>query len=132
MAYWKTGTDERERFAKLSAAARLLYIDAGAWCLEQVHDKRGELPDEWFVPASLVREWGKKNAAPALVQNGLWERAEINGVKGYIHHCIKFENTPAYIGAERVKERHAQRRKRANRRAGGLGDGGACTWGYIG
>ena len=114
MMRWQIRADDREQFEKPGAAARLLYIDAGAWAMEQVFNKRVELPSEWFIPASLVREWGKKNAATALVRHGIWERAELDGAAGYIYAWIHFENTPSYLAAKREKYRsdHRQRIRR--------------------
>lgn len=115
MAFWQTRADERERYQKLGAAARLLYIDAGAWAMEQVYEKRGELPDYWFIPASLVREWGKRRAAGELVSAGLWEEAIRNSIKGYLVHC-RWENSPAYVRRQREDQRDKKRGQRASKR----------------
>jgi hypothetical protein len=107
---WITGCEERDdkRFLDAGPAARLLYIDAGAWCQEQVFNKRG-LPDEWFIPAELVRRWGKRSAAAALVRQGLWNH--IDG-GGYVYVWIRYENTPQYIEEKREEFRsnHHQRK----------------------
>ncbi|MCV7141402.1 hypothetical protein [Mycolicibacterium fortuitum] len=114
MAYWKISHEEREKHEKLSAAARLLYYDAGAWAMQQVFDKRVPLPDQWFIPAAEVRKWGKKNAATTLVREGLWERTQRDGVQGFVfvQHCLAFGNTPEYLAQQRDLQRDAQRRKR--------------------
>jgi hypothetical protein len=111
--FWVTGSDERELFAKAGDSARLLYIDAGAWCLEQVYRKKCDLPDEWFVPDSLVREWGKRHAAAKLVGVGLWRHAFHGGVKGFAYGWIKFQNTPEFLCQQRDIKREAKRRERA-------------------
>jgi hypothetical protein len=130
MAYWKTTPDEREdkRFVNAGSVARLLYADAGAWCMQEVHRKRVELPDEWFVPADLVRGWGKKNAAAALVREGLWERFRHGGRAGFIYAWIVYENTPGYIRNQREQyQKDYNRRQRAKQRRGG-GENSGTTW----
>jgi hypothetical protein len=118
MAFWVTGSDEREIFAKAGNAARLLYEDGGGWAMEQVYKKRGELPDEsWFIPSSLVRDWGKKNAATALVREGFWKHAERDGVKGFTYSgWIRWENTPEALRQRREGDRDAQRQHRSAKR----------------
>lgn len=113
MAFWVTDAEDRKRFEKVSPAARLLYIDAGAWAMEQVYKKRVAMPDGWFIPASLVRDWGKKNVATVLVREGLWERAERDGVRGFTYGWIRWENTPGCLGRQREDDRDAQRRHRS-------------------
>ena len=101
MAYWQTGADERERFTKVGDTARLLYIDAGSWAMEQYYKKRN-LPDEWFIPDPLVRDWGKRHAARALVREGIWESTKRDGRAGFTYVWIRFENTPRYL--DRVRQ----------------------------
>lgn len=120
MALWKTGEDRHgsertdERFIRAGAAARLLYEDAGGWAMQQVFGKR-YLPDRWFIPAAKVREWGKKNAAAALVREGLWEKVQLDGRAGYVYVWIRWENTPRFIQQQRDEYRREHARKVAAR-----------------
>src|SRR6476620_129325 len=43
--HWQTGAAERDdkRFIKAGGAARLLYADAGAWCMERVFNNKRAL-----------------------------------------------------------------------------------------
>ncbi|WP_285033877.1 hypothetical protein [Mycolicibacterium sp. lyk4-40-TYG-92] len=112
MAYWQISEKEREQHGKLTPAARLLYYDAGAWAMQQVYDRRGVLPDQWFIPAAQVRAWGKKNAATLLVREGLWERAERDGRAGYVYVSLLEQNTPRHLRDLREDDRDAKRRRR--------------------
>jgi hypothetical protein len=109
--HWLTTAADRndERFIRAGPAARLLYIDAGAWCMQQVFNNRyAELPDtHWFVPHCLIEDWGKRKAASALVREGLWRRVD----GGYEIVCLVYENTPDYVRAKREMYRKEYRRK---------------------
>jgi hypothetical protein len=129
VAFWKTDADDRERFEKVGGAARLLYIDAGAWAQQQHFNKRGQLPDEWFIPDALVRKWGKAKPALELVRAGFWERANLNGRAGYRYVWIQWENTPDYIRRQREKFRDEWDRKQRAKQPRGEGETGATTWG---
>jgi hypothetical protein len=119
--HWITGADEREdkRFKDAGDSARLLYIDAGAWVQQQFfNNHRDPLPHEWFIPAALVREWSKNKPAAALVREGLWERAELDGKAGYVYRWLRFENTPAYIERKREQYRLEHERKKRSKANG--------------
>lgn len=116
MAYWQVSHHDRKTYEKLSGAARLLYYDAGAWAMQQVHDKRVALPADWFVPAAVVREWGKKNAATTLVRAGLWAHAKRDGKAGfvYVDTGMLDHNTPRHLQNLRDDDRDAKRRRRSS------------------
>lgn len=114
---WQTRHDERDdkRFQQAGPTARLLYIDAGAWAMEQVFNTKLPLPETWFIPDRLVREWGKRKAASLLVREGLWERAERDGRAGYVYVDLAYENTPTYIARKREQYRREHERKTRRR-----------------
>jgi hypothetical protein len=130
LAFWVTGADEREdkRFKNAGATARLLYEDAGAWAMDQYYKKRVELPEEWFIPSSVVRAWGKKNVPAALVREGLWKRAERNGAEGYTYAWIRWENTPDYLRQVREDQADAKRRQRAAKHQASEGENDALSY----
>lgn len=115
---WQTCADERDdpRFIRAGAAAQLLYIHAGAWAMEQVFNKRVPLPDTWFIPSRLIREWGKQKPAAALVRESLWARDKRGGAAGFVYEWIRYENTPLYIEHKREEYRREHKRRRAAKR----------------
>jgi hypothetical protein len=130
VAFWVTGADERERFKKLKPSARLLYIDVGAWVQEQhFNNHRDELPDEWFVPSSIIRDMGGKNYTGELTREGLFRPAERDGLKGFVIVAINYRNTPDYIRAQRdrYQREHARKKRARARRIGG--ENRETTWG---
>lgn len=113
MAFWKTGTTpEDEWFQNVSATAHLLYIKAGSWAMQQVFGKPLPLT-EWFIPSAQVREWGRKNSATILVENRIWERAEMDGRAGYIYLKIREENTVRFLRRQREDDLAIKRQKRS-------------------
>jgi hypothetical protein len=90
----------------------------GLWivCLSYCGD---QLTDGW-VPAWYVATWapGRKGIrlADRLVDAGLWERAELNGEKGWlVHDYLDFNRPREQVLADREAERvrKAEWRKKA-------------------
>lgn len=88
----------------------------------------GDQLTDGFVPAWYVSTWvpGRKGPALAdrLVAAGLWERAELDGEKGWqFHEYLDFNKSREWVLANR--EATAQRQRDWRKRAADNGEGSA-------
>ena len=79
---------------------------AGAWSAHDLTDG--------FIPAYMIEEWGGcETDADALVEAGLWERAEDDGDAGFqFVNWGEYQPLKADVEAYREREREKKRRQR--------------------
>ena len=79
---------------------------AGAWSAHDLTDG--------FIPAYMIEEWGGcETDADALVEAGLWERAEDDGDAGFqFVNWGEYQPLKADVEAAREREREKKRRQR--------------------
>jgi hypothetical protein len=113
---WLKLDDKFHNHHKARKAGRLDALGLWVVCLSYCGD---QLTDG-FVPAWYVATWvpGRKGIqlADRLVDAGLWERAEVNGVKGWLFHDYHhFNKSREQVLVEREAERvrKAEWRKKA-------------------